>query len=165
MKGFKLLLFSLFFIPWGDFLEGQIVQPCVDETRIDAFYPCGTTFEPICACNGETYRNQCVATYHGGVQGNQWVSGPCQQFYFFLYPSVCLNENLVVQYQFRDRGNANLFIFDNQGHLVLQRALQVGNNFPLRIDYDMTSFKTGLYYMLIQSSNHAQMEKFVVLHL
>lgn len=58
-----------------------------------------------------------------------------------------------------------MYIFDNQGHLMLQRALQAGNNFPLSIDFSVSAFDAGLYYMLIQSNNHWQMEKFVVLHL
>ena len=165
LKGFKLLFICLLFLPWGDLLNGQIAPVCEDPTLIDAFYPCGTTFAPVCACNGVTYRNQCAATYHGGIQGNQWNSGPCKEFFFFLYPSICLNENLTVQYQFQNRGNATMYIFDNQGHLMLQRALQAGNNFPLSIDFSVSAFDAGLYYMLIQSNNHWQMEKFVVLHL
>gem|GEM_PF-2167844 len=164
MKGFKLFILGALFFPWGDILQGQIITPCEDETRIDAYYPCGTTFEPVCACNGETYRNQCAATYHGGVQGNQWTSGPCQAFYFFLYPSICLNENLVLNYQFKDRGNATVYIIDNFGHILERRSIQVENNFPMRVDFSVSSFESGLYYMLIQGSNHQQIEKFVVLH-
>jgi len=166
LKGFKLLLLCLCLFPWSDFLDGQTIPPCEDETRIDAYYPCGTIFEPVCACNGKTYRNQCAANYHGGInQASQLNSGPCQEFFFFLYPTMAINGNLVVQYQFQNRGNATLYIIDNFGHIAGRRAIQAGNNFPTILNFDVTTFDAGLYYMLIQSGNHHQIEKFVVAHL
>lgn len=161
--GSKRLLFLLFFSSfWGVFqADAQLV--CKDEMLIDPYYNCGTFFQPVCACDGITYRNQCAAYYHGGIQGNQWMSGPCQEFFYFIYPTVCLNGNLKFQLQSKNRGRLNLYIINSFGKFESRQPLDVGSSASTEFDLDVTGYESGIYFLVIEGNNHAQIERFVVL--
>lgn len=161
--GSKRLLFLLLFCSfWGLFsANAQLV--CQDEMMINPYYNCGTDFAPVCACDGETYRNQCAALYHGGIQGNQWVSGPCQEFFYFLYPTLCLDGILSVSLQSKNRGRLTMYVISTFGKIELQQQFDVGTNTTTSFSLDVTAFPAGIYFMLIQRNNQYQLERFVVL--
>jgi PKD repeat protein len=48
---------------------------CVDPTFIDPLAICDTMWAPVCGCDGNTYSNECVALYIGGV--TSWTQGEC----------------------------------------------------------------------------------------
>lgn len=47
---------------------------CIDSSLIGSIDICPTIYEPVCACNGLTYDNECVATNAGATA---YVSGIC----------------------------------------------------------------------------------------
>jgi len=50
-------------------------QDCVDSSLIDLNAVCPLIWSPVCGCNGETYSNDCEATFYGGV--TSWTPGEC----------------------------------------------------------------------------------------
>jgi hypothetical protein len=159
----KYTLALLFFMLLAGVKSADAQLVCRDEMMINPYYDCGTFFAPVCACDGETYRNECAARYHGGIQGSRWVSGPCVGFYFIIYPTVCLKGALTFQMQFKDKGKAQLYIINNFGQIKDQQYIEAGNNFPLRMDLDVTTLQAGIYFLVIQGTGHTQIERFIVL--
>jgi hypothetical protein len=131
-------------------------QPCKDEALADPFYRCGGVFRPVCACDNITYHNECAAFRNAGIQGNQWVSGVCQEFFYYLYPVPAYNM-LTVHLQFQSSGGrATLMLTDIFGKVVHQQFIQAGNSFPLLYQLDVSGFTSGFYVVTLYSNNYRQ---------
>lgn len=108
-------------------------------------------YDPVCGCNNQTYRNQCVAYNVNGV--NWWRSGVCGGLDVDFYPNpVNYGTPLKVNLSFDEFvvGNADIKIVDMFGKVWEQRIV---NNFNrIHLEFDVSVLRTGLYILVVQSS-------------
>lgn len=156
MKRARFVLFLILVIKINQSM-GQF-GPCKNDDLIDPFFFCGTDFRPVCACDNQTYRNECAAIQHGGIQGNQWVSGPCQEFYFNLLSNPVAG-TIIMQFQFQQSGTATLQVVNMNGRVVYQQFISLSNNFPQRYELSLNLIP-GFYFVSVTSQTYRQVQRF-----
>ena len=138
----------------------QTSNGCIDSLYINPTPICSSTYEPICGCNGKTYRNQCFATSDGVIPG-QYTFGPCEPLHYFFYPTLAidfLNINISVKVE----SYANVYIFDVYGNIKFFQDYYIPYPYIFQIsNFDISYFDKGVYIMVIESQGYYQIEKFV----
>jgi hypothetical protein len=139
--------------------------PCVDSTRIQPFYQCNDPiFDPVCGCDGNTYRNVCQAFNQFGV--NTWQGGVCRGFYLDVFPNpvdAFAILNFRYQFEFSSLQTMQIRIIDNFGKPMLQQNFQALNKNERQLD--LSGFPGGFYYLIAISGNgELQVRKFFKQH-
>src|SRR5689334_24985729 len=114
MKKFWVFIFLPFF---------SSAQDCQDPYRSpDNFHIIQTDYDPVCGCDGVTYRNSDAAYWWGGI--NYWISNTiCDNFDIDLYPNIVTQGTTVpphLRIYMRYPGTATLTIYNNFGKLMLK---------------------------------------------
>ena len=142
----------------------QTSNGCIDSLYINPTPICGVLYEPICGCNGKTYRNQCFATSDGVIPG-QFTFGPCEPMHCFFYPSFAV-DYLNIKIATKIESQVNLYIFDVYGNIKLFKDYYI--DFPpfiLTLDnFDISSFDKGVYVLVTEAQGYYQLDKFVKIH-
>jgi hypothetical protein len=141
----------------------QTSNGCIDSLYYNPTPICGSVYEPICACNGKTYRNQCFATSDGVVPG-QYTFGPCEPLHYFFFPTLAvdfLNLNISVKAE----GTVNIYIFDVYGNIKFFQDYYIGTPYILNLsNFDVSTFDKGVYVLVAETQGYYQLEKFVKIH-
>ncbi len=141
-KLFPLLLFFFFTLAVTAQNDG-----CVDEFAQNPTFHCPFPFNPVCACDGNTYFNECDAINHGGIvqNGTNYNTGVCGDAAMFLGQDA--NDRLVrMFFQFKKGGgNLTFMIVDIYGKIMRQQFISSGNEFPIQLDINTSSFPPGIY--------------------
>lgn len=133
---------------------------CVDDLFKNPTYQCNAPFDPVCACDGKTYFNQCDAINHGGIQNFAWTSGVCNDFEMFI-GQVAIDKLIRVFMQFdADGGSVTLRVIDIYGHVMIQFFINSSNNFPIQRDISTVSFPPGIYLIQAYSGKYQKVIKF-----
>ena len=159
MKIFK-LLFLLPLSLWAFTLTAQS-DGCVDEFAKNPTFQCWDLFNPVCACDGNTYFNECDAKNHGGILPNTTInSGVCGDAAMFLGQNAN-DRQLYMFFQFKEGGgNLTFMIVDIYGKIMKQQFVRSSNNLKIEFTINTSSFPPGIYIAYAFGGNFRKTIKF-----
>lgn len=163
-SNFKLVMTLLFFVFTFSSSSSLLAQPnfdCVDTTRINDYYICANPiYQPVCGCNGITYRNECRAYFAGGV--NYWVNGTCENFGFdILTNPVALEITLSVYTKFSE--NVNIQIYSSFGTQIAENGFTSAQESVQQIFIGTDGWESSTYVVLLFVNGEQQAKKVVVM--
>ncbi|MBI3233764.1 MAG: T9SS type A sorting domain-containing protein [Bacteroidetes bacterium] len=141
---------------------------CIDSTQIKPYFQgCPRTlYHPVCACN-VTYFNDCIATNEYGVRYGSFTDGVCSSFDFSFFPNQLASGtsdkiNFYIQFKNQENNLAYLTIIDIFGAAIYRRNIQIPFNTDNFTIDESSQFRTGVYFVIVESKGIYQIKKMVV---
>lgn len=147
----RLLLGILFVLCFGFYSE--VKSQCVDSTRIQYGAYCDPRWEPVCGCNGYTYRNDCFARNAGLTTWNYTICDPLD-FDFNPNPPV---DYITVDAWMQVPGTMYVQVVDRFGKIYYNSAFQGTDHYIFQIDF--SGYPEGIYYLHCYSDSGSRVKK------
>lgn len=133
---------------------------CIDTNYFVPPIPiCLSLFEPVCGCDGVTYKNYDCAWQEAGVLSYQF--GPCGSLATNHYPDPVVDTYpLHVQVANKYEDDINIEIKNLNG--TLYKVDHYSGLTNLEVQYNLSGYPRGLYFLFIYNSTEFQIRKFMV---
>ncbi len=154
-------VFALYFV--NTFCKAQsFYSPCIDPAKyVNIFYPCYSLYEPVCGCDGNTYRSPCTAVNQYALNAGNYVDGPCADFHYVIEPNL-VQYTLPVRMYKKTSGYVKIAIFDLYGKLYYQSSISIPIGRSDKEINDISSYLPGIYFIEIITDEVRQVTKFMI---
>ena len=121
---------------------------CLDSSRIDPYYACFDGFNPVCGCDGMTYRSACAAEHRGGVIN--YISGVCDNFFIDFVPNPVVNYPGEFSAYLKYPGTLVLQIYDSFARIKFSKTYYTSSPEqkigPDNINF--SGFENGIFFVV-----------------
>jgi hypothetical protein len=156
----KFIAVLIFFLAWpASDLFAQFWTPCVDTIRQpNPYHTCLNDYEPVCGCDGVTYRNECVAYWQNAI--NLSENGICGEIDLDLVENL-VSEFIVYSVYLKFFGNVRVAIYDVYGTTYHFDNLPgfIGNSGIRQIP--IQHLRHGVYFLVVFFNDEPITRKFV----
>lgn len=150
----------LVFMCFVSLVQAQVNNPnsCKDSTLVSN-NPCyGTIYQPVCGCDGVTYRNECLAYAQGLLN---FTEGPCEFMDFDFLPNpVNTSGQLQLKIVCKDITDINVWIFDT---FFRQQYYQVSRQFKdIELYPDVRNLGNGVFFIVVEANGVVKVKRLLV---